>query len=161
MSKEHAESPSDVGRNRVDGTRDRLNKEPDRAAEKFDERAVDLLSWLLDTETRARLYVCLRHNPWSTSQEVAEESGLYPSTVREALADLAEEGTVRRRKRDSDGAGNNPFEYQAVPPRELIGDLVGQFEAEFDALCQLDENGDETAAERVHIEVEQAENPKR
>lgn len=159
MSKEHPESPSGHGPNRVEGARERLEEGADRAVEEFDERAVDLLSWLLDTETRARLYVCLRRQPWSTSQEVAEETGLYPSTVREGLADLADDGTLRRRKRDNEGAGNNPYEYTAVPPSDLIGELVGQFQHEFEALCQLGD--DDTNADRVEIEIDRAENPKR
>ena len=73
--------------------RDRLEQEADRAVEGFDEGVVDLLSWVLDTETRARIYVTLRQNPESTSDEIADATGLYPSTVREALAALHDEGT--------------------------------------------------------------------
>jgi len=62
--------------------RDRIERGADRAAEQFDEGVVELLSWVLDTETRARIYVALRQYPDSTSEEVAEETGLYPSTVR-------------------------------------------------------------------------------
>ncbi|PSP53895.1 transcriptional regulator, partial [Halobacteriales archaeon QH_3_68_24] len=36
--------------------RDRLEEEADRAIEGFDEGVVDLLSWVLETETRARIY---------------------------------------------------------------------------------------------------------
>ena len=77
-----------------DGVRDRLEQEAARATEGFDDGIVDLLSWILDTETRARIYVYLRQNPGSTSEEVAEGTGLYPSTVREALAELNEEARV-------------------------------------------------------------------
>ena len=72
---------------------------------------MDLLSWVLDTETRARIYVHLRRHPGSTSEEIAEGTGLYPSTVREALAELHAEEKVQRRKREASGAGNNSYEY--------------------------------------------------
>lgn len=107
-------------------------------ADGFDERIVDLLAWLLDTETRARIYVHLREHPGSTSEEVADGTGLYPSTVREALADLADEGTVTRRKREHDGAGNNPYEYTAIAPSDLVRNAAKQVQSELNTVFNLD-----------------------
>ena len=143
--------------------RDRLEEEADRAVSQFDEGVVDILSWLLDTETRARIYVYLRQHPGSTSEEVAEGTGLYPSTVREALAELAEEGTVSRQKRQHEGAGNNPYEYTAMAPSQLVGDAIGQLQDELNRLITLDpyegtrEGRDEMRDEPVRIQVETAE----
>jgi predicted transcriptional regulator len=142
-----------------DGTdvRDRIEREADRAVGQFDEGVVDLLAWVLDTETRARIYVHLRQNPESTSEEVAEGTGLYPSTVREALAALHEEGTVTRQKRESDGAGNNPFEYSAIAPSDLVGEIVEDVQDQLNAVCNLDRHldGDEAGDdEPVTITVE-------
>jgi len=120
------------------GARARLEAEADRAVTEFDEGVVDLLAWLLDTETRARIYVYLRQNPHSTSEEVADGTGLYPSTVREALAELHEEETVERRKRTSAGAGNNPYEYTAIAPSELVRGVVGQVQSELNTVFNLD-----------------------
>jgi predicted transcriptional regulator len=134
--------------------RDRVGRGRKRAVAEFDERVVELLSWALDTETRARIYVYLREHPWSTSEEVAEGTGLYPSTVREALASLAEEETVQRRKRENEGAGNNPYEYTAVAPSELVSDVVGQVQDQLNALCNLDALDDDGAdGDPVTIEV--------
>ena len=118
--------------------RQRIEREADRAIDQFDESAVDLLSWLLDTETRARIYVALRQNPESTSDEVAEATGLYPSTVREALAELHDEGTVVRHKRENDGAGNNPYEYSAIAPSELVSDVVEDVQDQLNTVFNLD-----------------------
>lgn len=127
-----------------------------------EERAVDLLAWLFETETSARIYVHLRREPWSTSSEVAEGIDRYPSTVREALADLAADDVLERRKRAAGGAGNNPYEYRAVPPGELLGALVGEFQHELNALCRL---GDDTpvavAVERDGTDDEAAAGPER
>lgn len=106
---------------------------------RVDARLVDLLSWVLDTETRARIYLYLRQNPASTSDEVAEGTGLYPSTVREALAELAEEGTVTRGKREAGGAGNNPYEYEAITPSELVSGIVGELQEELNTVFNLDD----------------------
>ncbi|WP_340101564.1 winged helix-turn-helix domain-containing protein [Salinibaculum salinum] len=128
--------------------RQRIEREADRAIEQFDDGVVDVLGWLLDTETRARIYVFLRQHPQSTSEEVADGTGLYPSTVREALAELHEEDTVERQKRESDGAGNNPYEYSAIAPSELVGTVVGDVQDQLNAVCNLDRQfEDETAAD--------------
>ncbi|MDG5778699.1 winged helix-turn-helix domain-containing protein [Haloarculaceae archaeon H-GB2-1] len=142
--------------------RQRLEAEADRAVEGFDEGIVDLLSWILDTETRARIYVHLRKHPDSTSEEIAEGTGLYPSTVREALAELHEEGRVSRRKRENDGAGNNPYEYSAMAPSELVGDIVGDIQDELNVVCNLDthlgrDRDADSETEPVTITVEEAD----
>ena len=111
----------------------------DHAVEGFDQGVVDLLSWVLDTETRARIFVYLRQHPGSTSEEIAQGTGLYPSTVREALAELHDEGTVTRRKRQSEGAGNNPYEYTAIAPSELVSGVVEQVQNELNTVFNLDE----------------------
>lgn len=137
--------------------RDRIEEEADRAVQGFDSGLVDILAWLLDTETRARIYVYLRQHPWSTSEEVAAGTGLYPSTVREALAELADEETVERRKRQSEGAGNNPYEYTAIAPSELVGGVVGRVQDELNTVFNLDSHlGDDetTDEEPVRIEVQ-------
>ena len=132
------ESPTERTREELRKTKARLGEGADKAVQEFDDNVVDLLSWLLDTETRARIYVFLRDNPRSTSDEVADGTGLYPSTVREALAELHDEGTVERDKREASGAGNNPYEYEAIAPSELVRGVVGDVQQELNAVFNLD-----------------------
>ncbi|WP_132060406.1 winged helix-turn-helix domain-containing protein [Halorussus amylolyticus] len=151
--------PIEEGRKRLDKGRERLEEEADKAVDQFDQGIVDLLSWVLDTDTRARIYVYLRKHPHSTSEEIAEGTGLYPSTVRESLAELHDEGNVERRKRESEGAGNNPYEYTAIAPSELVSGIVGQIQDELNTVFNLDDHlepADETAepSEPVSIRVE-------
>ena len=144
---------------RLSKGRERLEEEADRAVGEFDDRLVDLLAWVLDTETRARIYVDLRQHPHSTSEEIAEGTGLYPSTVREALAELHEEGKVRRRKRESDGAGNNPYEYSAMAPSDLVSEVVDDVQEQLNTVFNLDshlEKSESDADEPVTITVEDA-----
>ena len=152
------ESPTERTREELRKTRERLGEGADRAVRGFDDNVVDLLAWLLDTETRARIYVYLRDNPHSTSDEVADGTGLYPSTVREALAELHDEGTVERGKRKAAGAGNNPYEYEAIAPSELVRGVVGDVQAELNAVFNLDRRlGGESPdgdAEPVQISVD-------
>ena len=125
--------------------RDRLEDGKDRAVSGFDRGVVDILAWLLDTETRARIFVYLRQHPWSTSEEVADGTGLYPSTVREALAELADDDVVERRKRQAEGAGNNPYEYTAIPPSDLVSGAVGRVQSELNTVFNLDDRLDRDA----------------
>lgn len=127
--------------------RERIEESADRAVEEFDQGIVDLLAWLLDTETRARIYVYLRKRAESTSEEVADGTGLYPSTVREALAELHEEEVVTRKKRESTGAGNNPYEYEAIAPSELVRNTVGQVQQQLNTVFTLDCRFDENASD--------------
>lgn len=127
--------PDDVD----DEVRDRLEEGADSVIEQFDQGLIDLLSWLLETETRARIYVHLRQHPESTSEEIAEGTGLYPSTVREALAELHEEAWVMRHKRENDGAGNNPYEYSALPPSELVSTTVDEIQSQLNTAFNLDQ----------------------
>jgi predicted transcriptional regulator len=140
----------------------RLEESADKAVEQFDERLVDLLAWLLDTETRARIYVHLRQHPNSTSDEIADGTGLYPSTVREALAELHEEGKLTRQKRESDGAGNNPYEYSAIAPSDLVSGAVSDVQSELNTLFNLDsylsdDEADPDTEDPVTISVEDAD----
>ncbi|MFP9192238.1 helix-turn-helix domain-containing protein [Natronosalvus vescus] len=123
-------------------------------ADEVDQRIVDLLSWILDTETRAKIYVHLLANPGSTSEEVAQGTGLYPSTVREALAELHEEDRVIRQKRASEGAGNNPYEYTAIQPSELVGGVVDQVQRELNTIFTLDRLFDREDTDEFDDDVE-------
>lgn len=119
-------------------TKERLEDGADRAVEEFDEGVVDLLAWLLDTETKARIYIYLRQHAGRTSDEIAEGTGLYPSTVREALAELHDDEIVSREKRQSEGAGNNPYEYHAIPPSSLVRSAVTEVQEELNTVFTLD-----------------------
>lgn len=138
--------------------REKLEKNADRAIEQFDEGVIDLLSWTLETETRARIYIYLRQQPGSTSDEIAAGTGLYPSTVREALAALHEDEIVERGKRESDGAGNNPYEYSAISPSDLVSDMLDDVQGYLNAVFNLDRyidgaERDDTAEMPVTITV--------
>lgn len=161
---QRVDEPTDLTIENADDANRGAERMTDAAVEEVDGRIVDLLSWILDTETRAKIYVYLLANPGSTSQEVAKGTGLYPSTVREALAELHEEEKVSREKRASEGAGNNPYEYTAIQPSELVGGVVDQVQHELNTIFTLDRildrerDGDEfqTDVEPVTITVDDA-----
>ncbi|WP_459191322.1 winged helix-turn-helix transcriptional regulator [Halosimplex sp. J119] len=148
---------ADISDGEGGNVRERLEQEADKAVTQFDEGIVDMLSWVLETETRARIYVFLRQNPDSTSDEIADGTGLYPSTVREALAELHDEGKVMRQKRENDGAGNNPYEYSAMAPSELVGNVVDDVQEELNTVFNLDtilgSDGDEPTLDSEPVTI--------
>jgi len=109
-----------------------------KGVDSVDKNLVDLLSSFLDTETRAKVYLYLRKRGEATSEEIAEDTGLYPSTVRECLSDLYQEGVVERRKKQTQGAGNNPYVYQAVQPSKLARRFSERVEERLNQLFNLD-----------------------
>jgi len=54
------------------------------------------------------------------------------------LRELHDEGTVDRDKREASGAGNNPYEYEAIAPSELVQGVVGDVQRELNAVFNLD-----------------------
>lgn len=139
MSSDQPDADDGIDEDDEATSRERLEQGADRAVEEFDRRVIDLLSWLLDTETRAKIYIFLHQHPGSTSEEVAKGTGLYPSTVREALASLHEDDVVTREKRESSGAGNNPYQYTAIPPSDFVSSKVSDVQEELNAVFNLDE----------------------
>lgn len=139
----------DIEENRRDdrnGIRDRLEQLVDRARAGFDEGIVDVLSWLLDTETRTRVYVHLRQNDWSTSENVAEGTGFQPASIQNTLDELVEQEAVERREHDGEEA---EYEYDAVPPSELLGVAVDPVRDSLESVTH-DEEGEES----VRIEID-------
>jgi len=153
------EEPLEEAKSEIKDAKARLEAEADKAVTEFDQGVVDLLAWILDTETRARIYVYLRQHPNSTSDEVADGTGLYPSTVREALAELHDEETVVRQKREHSGAGNNPYEYEAIAPSNLVRGVVGQVQRELNTVFNLDRRlgGDRDDSGPVTISVDDSD----
>lgn len=167
MSPDNPSAKGDTGEmaqnDRGDGDEsDRLSETVELALDGLDKRLIDLVAWLLETETRARIYVYLRQHPESTAEEIATGTGLYPSTVREAIVELHDDEVVNRQKRASEGAGNNPYAYDAIPPSDLVRKLSGQVQAELNAVLCLDEylaGRSPEDSEAVTIEIDEPDEP--
>lgn len=109
------------------------------ATGELDESLVELLTWVLDTDTRARIYLYLRQQPKATSDEIATGTGLYPSTVRESLVVLCDEGTVRRHERELSSVEDRRYVYECIPPKELVLDILEPIQEKLNTIFMLDE----------------------
>lgn len=134
-----------------------LNGSRPLATEPVDERVTEWLVWMLGSATRARIFAHLRTAPGRTSGEIAEETDLYPSTVREMVASMHDEGLLRRSKRSLEGRGNNPFEYTAIPPTDLVERRAPRLQDGLNAIYGIDRRlpgaAADTDSEPVRITV--------
>jgi predicted transcriptional regulator len=124
--------------------------------EDFDEALVNLLKYFLDTETKAKIYLYLRKKGKATSEEIAKGANLYPSSVREALSGMYKGGIVSRGKLKVEGAGKNPYVYEAIPASELAKKKIRDIEDRLNRLLNLDrylKEGKEIKPPRIPVRI--------
>lgn len=137
--------------------KERVDETVKKSVEGFDKSLVNLLTSFLETETRAKVYLYLRKHDEATSDEIAEGTGLYPSTVRGILSDLYDEGIVDRTKQDTEGSGNKPYVYSAIPPSELARRASKVVEKQLNRLTNLDAIMRRREGEEFEGEIEDEE----
>jgi len=81
-----------------------------------DKSLIDSLANLMSSEVKAKIYIYLRKYENSTVEEIAHGTGIYPSTVREAILEMYRDGIVVRNKLDKEGLGKKPYVCSAIPP---------------------------------------------
>lgn len=107
--------------------------------ESHDLRLVNVLEDFWFTEIRAKIYLFLRKAGASTAEEIVKGTGLYITSVREALAQMSRAGVVKRSKMAKSGAGKPPYIYEAIPPRDLIEVMSGTIQDKLSKIFMLDE----------------------
>jgi sugar-specific transcriptional regulator TrmB len=107
--------------------------------EKSDLRLVDILTEFWFTEIKAKIYVYLRKAGPSTAEDIVKGTGLYITSVREALSDLNKKEIVVRQKVQKKGAGKPPYVYEAIPPRELIEKMGQDLQEKLSRIFMLDD----------------------
>ena len=107
--------------------------------ETTDLRLVNVLTDFWFTEIKAKIYIYLRKAGKSTAEEIVKGTGLYITSVREALAELHETGIVRREKVRKNGAGKPPYLYEAISPGELIDKMSHDIQDKLSKIFMLDD----------------------
>jgi|TARA_B100002003_G_C14113977_1_gene535813 predicted transcriptional regulator len=111
-------------------------KIPDR--DDFDEAFAGLIKIFLNTDTKLKIYLYLRKMGRSTSHQISKGANLYPSSVRETLKKMFKEGIVTRDKLKIEGAGKNPYEYEAISSKELTKRGITDMEKNLNKMFNLD-----------------------
>ena len=93
---------------------------------------------ILQSKTRASIYIYLLLKNSATSDEIIENTHLYPSTVREALSKMHEQKIIKREKIKNESVGKNPYLYHAMPLNELLKRYVSEIENNLNKIAELD-----------------------
>ena len=104
----------------VEDQRERVEETVEDGLDVVNDGVVDVVSAVLDTSARADVYVALRKLGEADAEEVAEETGLYPKKVEEALDDLEEDEVV-----ETEVVGEGVV-YTAVSPTEVVSKIPGR-----------------------------------
>ena len=122
--REKVEETVEEQRERVEDTvedvEETVEETLDDGLEAVDDAVVDVVSAVLDTSARAEVYVALRKLGEADSEEVVEETGLYPDKVDAVLEDLEDDGVV-----ETETVGEDVV-YTAVSPTQLVVDTPGR-----------------------------------
>jgi len=97
----------------------------------------EVVTEIFKSRTKARIYLHLVTGGRQTSDQVSKGTGLYPSTVRDALADMHSKGFLSRTKVEKEGAGKHPFIYQAISPMQLVEAYARTMESRLTALLNV------------------------
>ncbi|WP_292460414.1 helix-turn-helix domain-containing protein [Methanothermococcus sp.] len=109
-----------------------------KTIENIDKSLISNLSNLLSSEVKAKIYIYLRKYGNSTVDEIAHGTGIYPSTIREAILEMYKSGIVVREKSNKEGLGKKPYIYSAVSPSELVKKLSKGLQNKLNEVIMLD-----------------------
>lgn len=106
----------------------------DKVKEKGIEQAV---SDILKSRARSKIYMYLLRRNGAKTEDIIKGTKLHPSTVRETLSHMHEEGLVLRKKEKNDSIGKNPFLYYPISPMELLKKHTAELEERLNKLALL------------------------
>jgi len=108
--------------------------------ETHDLKLVNVLEDFWFTEIKAKIYLYLRKAGKSRAEDIVKGTGLYITSVREALAEMHESGILRREKVGKSGtAGKPPYVYEAISPKELIEKMSSDIQEKLSKIFMLDD----------------------
>ena len=108
---------------------------------------------ILQSKTRANIYIYLLLKNSATSDEIIENTHLYPSTVREALSKMHEQKIIKREKIKNESVGKNPYLYYAMPLNELLKRYVSEIENNLNKIAELDHFLGHSKQFRINIKL--------
>jgi len=115
---------------------------------------------ILESRARSRIYLYLLRKNGARSEQIIRGTRLHPSTVRETLSEMYENGLIYRKKIKNNGIGKNPYMYYPISPIKLLRQYASEMEYRLNKLASLAipaSEGVNTRAVRITICDEKAE----
>jgi len=92
---------------------------------------------ILKSTARSRIYVYLLRKNGARSEQIIKGTRLHPSTVRETLSKMYEQGLIYRKKLKNDNIGKNPYVYYSISPVKLLKKNAAELENRLNKLANL------------------------
>ena len=104
---------------------------------------------ILKSKSRSLIYLyLLKKNGVQTSQ-IIKGTNLHPSTVRETLSEMHDQGLIIREKLKKESIGKNPYKYYPIPPVKLLKRYVSEVENRLNKIANLTKINKEDTPQRV------------
>jgi predicted DNA-binding transcriptional regulator len=109
---------------------------------------------ILKSRARSRIYIYLLRKNGAKSEQIIKGTRLHPSTVRETLSKMYEQGLIYRKKIKNDSIGKNPYIYYAISPVKLLKRYASEIEDRLNKIASLAISADENIdAGHVRIKI--------
>jgi len=92
---------------------------------------------ILKSRARSRIYIYLLRKNGAKSEQIIKGTRLHPSTVRETLSKMYEQGLIYRKKIKNDSIGKNPYIYYAISPVKLLKRYASEIEDRLNKIASL------------------------
>ena len=92
---------------------------------------------ILKSRARSRIYIYLLRKNGAKSEQIIKGTRLHPSTVRETLSKMYEQGLIYRKKIKNDSIGKNPYIYYAISPVTLLKRYASEIEDRLNKIASL------------------------
>ena len=104
---------------------------------KRDKTIEKAVSDILKSRARSRIYIYLLRKNGAKSEQLIKGTRLHPSTVRETLSKMYEQGLIYRKKIKNDSIGKNPYMYYAISPIKLLKRYASEVEDRLNKIASL------------------------
>ena len=107
---------------------------------------------ILKSRARSRIYIYLLRKNGAKSEQIIKGTRLHPSTVRETLSKMYEQGLIYRKKIKNDSIGKNPYIYYAISPVKLLKRYASEIEDRLNKIASLAVSTDKSMDTR-HVRI--------
>ncbi len=107
---------------------------------------------ILKSRARSRIYIYLLRKNGAKSERIIKGTRLHPSTVRETLSKMYEQGLIYRKKIKNDSIGKNPYIYYAISPVKLLKRYASEIEDRLNKIASLAVSTDKSMDTR-HVRI--------
>ncbi len=102
-----------------------------------DQKIELILEDILRSRAKSRMYLYLLKNKGAETSDIINETKLHPSTVREILPQMYNEGIITREKTSRGGVGKNPYRYYPLNPIQLFKKYILEIEERLNNVIQF------------------------